>query len=186
LPPLQGQDHVQNASLPTMKKPIWHRPLGDDAWMLVKSVCSRRDSSRRTPRVHRDAVRTLRTVVDEVADEDPASWIDKRIVSCVGQSPDRPVRRPTSSGRVQRLPAKTPLSTVFRLTCSAYRDRRFFAITLSHAATRSCARNVTCGHARATCATRTRLPLHSQPFSERIIRKRGSRSVSPSFFGRRY
>ena len=114
-----------------MKKPIWHRPLGDDAWMLVKSVCSRRDSSRRTPRVHRDAVRTLRTVVDEVADEDPASWIDKRIVSCVGQSPDRPVRRPTSSGRVQRLPAKTPLSTVFRLTCSAYRDRRFFAITLS-------------------------------------------------------
>jgi hypothetical protein len=114
-----------------MKKPIWHRPLGDDAWMLVKSVCSRRDSSRRTPRVHRDAVRTLRTVVDEVADEDPASWIDKRIVSCVGQSPDRPVRRPTSSGRVQRLPANTPLSTVFRLTCSAYRDRRFFAITLS-------------------------------------------------------
>lgn len=104
-------------------KPIWHRPLGDDAWMLVKSVCSRRDSSRRTPRVHRDAVRTLRTVVDEVADEDPASWIDKRIiiVSCVGQSPDRPVRRPTSSGRVQRLPAKTPLSTVFRLTCTAYR-----------------------------------------------------------------
>ena len=61
-----------------MKKPIWHRPLGDDAWMLVTSVCSRRDSSRRTPRVHRDAVRTLRTVVDEVADEDPASWIDKR------------------------------------------------------------------------------------------------------------
>jgi len=72
-----------------MKKPIWHRPLGDDAWMLVKSVCSRRDSSRRTPRVHRDAVRTLRTVVDEVADEDPASWIDKCIiiVSCVGRKP---------------------------------------------------------------------------------------------------
>ena len=61
-------------------KPIWHRPLGDDAWMLVKSNCSRRDSSRRTPRARRDAVRTLRTVVDEVADEDPASWIDKRIV----------------------------------------------------------------------------------------------------------
>jgi hypothetical protein len=79
-----------------MKKPIWHRPLGDDAWMLVKSVCSRRDSSRRTPRVHRDAVRTLRTVVDEVADEDPASWIDKRLVSCVGQSPDRPESGPSS------------------------------------------------------------------------------------------
>ena len=79
---------MQIASLPTMK-PIWHRPLGDDAWMLVKSVCSRRDSSRRTPRVHRDAVRTLRTVVDEVADEDPASWIDKCIilVSCVGRKP---------------------------------------------------------------------------------------------------
>ena len=148
---------MQNASLPTMK-PIWHRPLGDDAWMLVKSVCSRRDSSRRTPRVHRDAVRTLRTVVDEVADEDPASWIDKRIVSCVGQSPDRPVRRPTSSGRVQRLPAKTPLSTVFRLTCSAYRDRRFFAITLSPRPGRVRAMS-TCGLGRSTSWSSRVLPL---------------------------
>ena len=82
-------------------KPIWHRPLGDDAWMLVKSVCSRRDSSRRTPRVHRDAVRTLRTVVDEVADEDPASWIDRRLVSCVAWDKARTVRsvvRPRPDG----------------------------------------------------------------------------------------
>jgi hypothetical protein len=67
----------------------------------------------------------------------------------VGQSPDRPVRRPTSSGRVQRLPANTPLSTVFRLTCSAYRDRRFFAITLSPRPGRVRAMS-TCGLGRST------------------------------------
>jgi len=101
-----------------MKKPIWHRPLGDDAWMLVKSVCSRRDSSRRTPRVHRDAVRTLRTVVDEVADEDPASWIDKRIVSCVGpkartvRSVVRPARSRTDGFNAYLRKHHSPLSFV--------------------------------------------------------------------------
>ena len=36
----------------------------------MKSICSRRDSSRRTPRAHRDAMRISSTVIDEDVDEE--------------------------------------------------------------------------------------------------------------------